>query len=160
MDKTKIQLFLTVWEFLAVAKNTGKRYQTVFLNPQQFLPLQLPFLGPFHPLPCNTHSSTVYFSPKQKTKTHKQTLPISSVSSPTPTMVLKTLFPSLCLVACALQGTEAFSSELSRRQAVAKTFNTVAGGIATTVVLPNVVNAEISEETARVVTRMGGLLVR
>ena len=75
-------------------------------------------------------------------------------------MVLKTLFPSLCLVACALQGTEAFSSELSRRQAVAKTFNTVAGGIATTVVLPNVVNAEISEETARVVTRMGGLLVR
>lgn len=71
----------------------------------------------------------------------------------------KTLLPCLCLVAVTLlQGGNAFSSELSRRQAFVKTVNTVAGGVAASVVLPNLANAEITEETPRVTTRMGGNL--
>ena len=67
----------------------------------------------------------------------------------------------LCLVAAALtiHGSEGFSTELSRREALVKTIHTVAGGVAATVALPNLANAEISEETARVTTRMGGLMV-
>ena len=75
-------------------------------------------------------------------------------------MMPTTVLPSLCLLAGALsQGTEAFSTELSRRHVIAKTLSTVAGGVAATVVLPDLANAEISEETPRVTTRMGGLLV-
>ena len=75
-------------------------------------------------------------------------------------MMTKTLIPSLFLLAVAsVQETNAFSAELSRRDAVVKTLNTVAGGVAATVAVPNLANAVPEDETARVTTRMGGLLV-
>ena len=71
----------------------------------------------------------------------------------------KTLLPALCLLAALVQNAESFSSEVTRRQAFVKTVNTIAGGIATTVALPNIASAVITEETPRVTTRMGGNLV-
>ncbi|CAB9504645.1 PsbP-like protein [Seminavis robusta] len=71
----------------------------------------------------------------------------------------KTILPSLCLLAAALlPNSEAFSVELSRRNALNKAIGTAAAGIATTVVLPEFAVAAVSEETPRVTTRMGGLL--
>jgi hypothetical protein len=72
----------------------------------------------------------------------------------------KAFLPAFCLLASllVLQG-QAFSSDISRRQALTKAIGTVAGGVVTTLTLPGLANAEISEETPRVVTRMGGLLV-
>lgn len=74
-------------------------------------------------------------------------------------MMTKTILSTVCLAAVALQGAESFSSQVSRREAFTKAANTVAGGIATTVVFPNLAFAEPTEETPRVTTRMGGLLV-
>lgn len=72
----------------------------------------------------------------------------------------KNILPAICLAAALLPSTtEGFSSQLSRRQAFVKAAN-VAGGVAATVALPNLAQAEVPEETPRVVTRMGGLLVR
>ena len=72
----------------------------------------------------------------------------------------KSLLPALCLVAALVQHAESFSSEVTRRQAFVKTVNTLAGGIATTIALPNLASAVVTEETPRATTRMGGLLVR
>ena len=74
-------------------------------------------------------------------------------------MMTKSLLPALCLVAALVQNAESFSTEVTRRQAFVKTVNTLAGGIAATIALPNLASAEISEETPRVTTRMGGNLV-
>jgi hypothetical protein len=65
--------------------------------------------------------------------------------------------PAFGLLASAMvQPGEAFSAVMSRRQALT---NAIGGGIVSTVILPQLAIAEISEETPRVVTRMGGLLV-
>ena len=71
----------------------------------------------------------------------------------------KNLLPALFLGAALLQNVESFSAEVTRRQVFVKTVNTVAGGIAISVALPKLAGAEISEETPRVTTRMGGNLV-
>ena len=63
-------------------------------------------------------------------------------------------------------GVEAFSGptqnsrpEVSRRESLAKVASIVGGVAGLTTSLPNNVNAYPSEETSRIVTRMGGLLV-
>ena len=71
----------------------------------------------------------------------------------------KTLLPVFLLGAALIPNAESFSAEVTRRQVFVKTVNTLAGGIATSVALPNLAAAEISEETPRVTTRMGGNLV-
>lgn len=74
------------------------------------------------------------------------------------TMTMTLVF-SLLAVSTMPQGAASFSLGLSRRQTFAQTAN-VAGSIATAVAFPNLgANAEVTEETPRVVTRMGGLLV-
>lgn len=64
---------------------------------------------------------------------------------------------SLLPLSILLGGASAFSVDLSRRQAIQAA---MAG--AATVIVPGVfpANAVVDEETPRVVTRMGGLLVR
>ena len=68
---------------------------------------------------------------------------------------MKSLFP----LAIFLGGASGFSVDLSRREAIQAA---IAG--AATVIIPGVsvfpANAVVDEETPRVVTRMGGLLVR
>ena len=72
----------------------------------------------------------------------------------------KMFLPSLCVVALTLViPGQAFSTQLSRREAFAKAVGTVAGSVVTTIALPQLANAEITDETPRVTTRMGGLLV-
>jgi presenilin-like A22 family membrane protease len=81
--------------------------------------------------------------PKQKDKTNKK---------------IKMAFPrKTLLLLFVLASTSAFSIDMSRRQAI----QAAIGGVAT-VALPSILpaNAVVSEETPRVVTRMGGLLVR
>jgi hypothetical protein len=65
----------------------------------------------------------------------------------------------VCCAVLDLDSVTAFSGELSRRQSI----QAVIGGIATAVT-SNVIpvfpaNAVVDEETPRIVTRMGGLLV-
>lgn len=90
-------------------------------------------------------------------------LQFTGFPAPVPTtikMIAKSFTPVFCLLVAAntFQSAEAFSTELSRRQVFVKTANVV-GGVASTVALPSLATAEVSEETPRLVTRMGGLLV-
>ena len=59
------------------------------------------------------------------------------------------------------ENVSAFSSELNRRQSLQALVGGVASAavVAPTVVVPEIANALPSDETPRVVTRMGGLLV-
>jgi len=70
------------------------------------------------------------------------------------------LLSALCLLS-TVHNVESFSSEVvnTRREAFVKAATAIAGGIATTVALPNIASAVPTEETPRVVSRMGGLLV-
>ena len=84
----------------------------------------------------------------------------SDTNSKLPERMTKEFLPLLCLVASALiLPGESFSPDLSRRQVFTNALGTGAGGFAALVAIPQLVNAEVSEETPRVTTRMGGLLV-
>jgi hypothetical protein len=71
-----------------------------------------------------------------------------------------TLIAAAVFAVLDLDGASAFSGEFSRRESL----QALVGGVATAV-MPSVIpvlpaNAVVDEETPRVVTRMGGLLVR
>jgi hypothetical protein len=71
-----------------------------------------------------------------------------------------TLIAAAVFAVLEMDGASAFSGEFSRRESL----QALVGGVATAV-MPSVIpvlpaNAVVDEETPRVVTRMGGLLVR
>lgn len=59
-----------------------------------------------------------------------------------------------------LDGVSAFSAEFSRRQSLQAVIGGVATAVAPSIIPVLPANAVVDEETPRVVTRMGGLLVR
>ena len=67
---------------------------------------------------------------------------------------------AITLLALSAPNASAFSVDLSRRRAIQAAAAGVASAVVPGIVSTKPANAEVSEETPRVVTRMGGLLVR